>query len=333
MITGQSIELFEKLARDSRRYVLTTHVNPDGDAIGSQFGLARYLATRGASITIINQDATPPTLEFLEDPSLVVEVYEPGRHDDVLRRADLVVLLDNSAPDRLGEMEALMIDLADKVLCIDHHPTRVTPWVHNILDERACATAAIIYELIRGLDWEPDPRTAEALYVGLATDTGFFRFNSTTPRAYEIAADLMRAGADPARCYQGVYERNSLAYTRLLGKALTGVRLDAGGAVASVRVTRQMVEDCAAGEEDTSEMTTSLLAMDGVRIAILFREIGEGKIKVSLRSKGNLDVRFLATRFGGGGHRNASGIVLAGNLDGVAAEVLEKAAELVADSL
>jgi phosphoesterase RecJ-like protein len=138
----------------------------------------------------------------------------------------------------------------------------------------------------------------------------------------------MRAGVHPARCYRQIYERNSAAYTRLLGHALAGLRLDAAGAVASVRVTRKMVAAARAGDEDTSEMTTALLAIDGVRVAILFRETDDAKVKVSLRSKGNLDVRELAMEFGGGGHRNASGIVMDGEFDEVIERVLDRAAAL-----
>ena len=166
-----------------------------------------------------------------------------------------------------------MRDVAGRVLCIDHHPTRETPWAHEILDEAECATACIVYDLIVDADASIDSRTAEALFVGLATDTGFFRFNSTTPRAFEIAAVLMRAGVNPAGCYQEIYERNSPPFTRLLGEGLAAMHLDTEGEVASIRVTQAMVERSGAEGEDTSEMTTVLLAMDRVRIAILFREV------------------------------------------------------------
>ena len=333
MIASEGHELFLRLIERSRTFVLTTHMNPDGDAIGSQLGLARFLASRGGEVRLVNQDPTPVTLLFLEDETLCVEVFDEVTHGPVLSGTDLILLLDNSVPDRLGRMEQIMRASADRVLCVDHHPTRVSPWAENILDEDACATASIVYDLIRNLGWNLDRRIAEALFVGIATDTGFFRFNSTTTRAYEIAAELMRAGVNPARCYQEIYERNSVAYTRLLGYALTGLRLDADGAVASVRITRDREEQCGAKDEDTSEMTTVLLALDRVRVAILIREMEGGQIKVSLRSKGDLDVRLLASEFGGGGHRNASGIVLEGDLDEVAEKVIARASDLTSQSL
>lgn len=330
MIPPEAHALFGGIVESGRAFVLATHINPDGDAIGSEIGLARYLRATGAEVRIVNHDPIPCVLDFLEGDGLHVERFDPAVHGVLLERADRVVVLDNSAPDRFGRLEPPLRAHARKVLCIDHHPTRGTPWGDNILDEEASATAAIVYELLRVRGFAVDPRTAEALYVGLATDTGFFRFNSTTPRAHEIAAELMRAGADPARCYQQVYERNSEAYTRLLGRALAGVRLDAGGRVATVFVTRPMIADCRAEDVDTSEITTALLAMDGVRIALLFRELDGGRVKVSLRSKGELDVHGLAAEFGGGGHRNASGIVAKGRLEEVAERVIGRASEIAA---
>jgi phosphoesterase RecJ-like protein len=174
---------------------------------------------------------------------------------------------------------------------------------------------------------------AQALYAGLATDTGFFRFGSATARTYAIAAELLDLGAQPPLCYQEIYERNPPAHTRLLGHALSDLRLEAGGAVASIRITRDVVERCGAEDVDTSEMTTVLLATHGVRVALLFREMDAGRVKVSLRSKDELDVHRLASRFGGGGHRNASGIVMSGRLQSVEEEVIRAAAELVAGDL
>ncbi len=320
---------FRELVEAHDRFVVTTHMNPDGDAIGSEVGLARFLLGRGAEVRVVNQEATPRNLAYLQESGPSVEVFDPGVHGPLLRGPVLVVLLDNSAPDRLGRMEPILLEVASQVLCIDHHPAAGTPWRHNILDDRECATAAMVFDLVLALGWEPDPPAAEALYAGLATDTGFFRFNSTRARAHEIAGALLAAGVEPARCYREVYERNSPAWTRLLGEALARLRLDAGGAVASVTITREMTERCEASGVDTSEMATPLLATEGVRIALLFREVDGGRVKVSLRSKGDLDVYRLASEYGGGGHRNASGIVTSGRLDGIVEEIVARAASLV----
>ena len=329
MITRDEHDLFRRLCDEATRFVLVTHIHPDGDALGSEISLAHYLVAQDKKVRILNNDPTSQTLSFIESETVPVELYNPAEHDPVLLDADRIVLLDNSAPDRLGRMEASMLANRDKTLCIDHHPAREAPWAHNIVDVESCATAAMIFEMTRSAGWDLDPNAAEAIYTGLATDTGFFRFNSTNARAHEVAAELLGMGVSPARAYREVYERNSEAFTRLLGHALAGLRLDADGAVASVKITRQLVETLQAEDVDTSEIATVLLAMSGVRVVMLFRELRQGRIKVSLRSKDELDVHGLATAFGGGGHRNASGIVIEDTLENVARTITDRATSLL----
>jgi phosphoesterase RecJ-like protein len=325
-------DLFRRLVQEHRSFVLVTHVNPDGDAIGSEVGLARFLMARGSAVRIVNQDPTPKNLAYLEEDGPRAEAYDPAVHDAAFESADLIVLLDNSAPDRLGRVEPVASRHVAKSLCIDHHPTQGTPWNWNLIDDQASATAVLVYRFVRALGWTPDRAAAAALYAGLATDTGFFRFSSARPEAHLVAADLLSFGADPARCYAEVYERNAPEYTRLLGHALASLELHAGGAIASVRITRAAIAAAGADGVDTSEITTPVLGTEGVRIVLLFRELAGGRVKVSLRSKGALDVHGLATEFGGGGHRNASGIVMTAALDDALAQILSRAEGLLRGS-
>ena len=329
MIGAEQIGLFHDLCDRADSIVLTTHINPDGDALGSEYSLVSFLRDRGKSPRVINRDATPENLRFLEIPGLPAETYDAALHDAVLREADLVILVDNSAPDRLGEMDPESRSSGWRPLCVDHHPTRAAGWGHNIADVKSSATTAMIYELTRERGWRPDLRAAEAIYVGLATDTGFFRFNSTSARAHAIAAELMELGVEPASIYREIHERNSVALTRLLGRALSGLRIDAGGAIASVTITREMLLETQAENEDHAEITTPMLALDGVRVAALYRELPDGRIKVSLRSKGDLNVHRLAIEFGGGGHRNASGIVMEGELEEVVRTVTQRSVAML----
>lgn len=328
MLESRDHEAFAARVDATRSFALVTHVHPDGDALGSEIGLADYLRGLGREVVIVNHDPVPDGLAFLEFGTVEVRTYDAGRDDAWLDRAERIVLLDNSAPDRLGSLEEPLRRRAERVTCIDHHPTRGTPWAENLLDVGASATALLIHELLRERGHRHGRAAAEALYVGIATDTGFFRFNSTSPRVLRAAAELLEAGVDPARCYGAIHERNSPAFTRLLGHALAGLRLDAEGAVVSVRITPEMVAAAGANGADVSEMSTPLLAIDGVRIAVLFRQLPGRRVKVSLRSKGALDVHGLALAFGGGGHRNASGIVADGDLDEVAGRVLDRAVAL-----
>ena len=330
MISPADHALFHDLCASGQRFALATHINPDGDALGSQMSLAAFLLAQGKQVRVVNNDATTDVLRFLEREEVRAEVYDPELHDEFLNSVDAVILVDNSAPDRLGRMEQVMLSVSENTFCIDHHPSRNAPWAKQILDEDACATAVLIDELTCECGWTPDLHAATALYVGLATDTGFFRFNSTNARGHELAAKLLKIGVESAPIYRKVYERNSLALTRLLGRALADVSTHADGAVASVRISLDLVDELDARDVDTSEITTALLVMDGIRIALLFRELDGGRVKVSLRSKGEMNVHLLASEFGGGGHRNASGIVMPGDIDDVIGIVTQRALNLVA---
>ena len=330
MIGAAEIERFRRAVDGARAFVLVSHINPDGDAIGSELGLAGFLRARGKTVRIVNQDPPHESLDFLDADGFSLEIYDPVVHDPLLGGADRVVLVDNSAPDRLGRMERVMLASASRTLCIDHHPTRDAPWVENIVDEDASSTTAVIYELVRACGWAPPRAAAQALYVGLATDTGFFRFNSTSARAHEIAAELLRLGVDPAATYQRLHERNAEAYLRLLGHALTGLRVEGRGQIASVEIARALLASLGAESVDPTDILNVLLTLDGVKVAILFRELGDGRVKVSLRSKGTLDVHRLASEFGGGGHRNASGIVLTRAMGEAVGLVVGRAATLLA---
>jgi len=331
MISPADHAKFRECVNAGERFVLTTHINPDGDALGSELSLAAFLLAQGKQVRVVNNDATTEVLQFLERDDVSAEEYDPARHDELLRSADSVILVDNSAPDRLGNMEEVMLSIAPRTFCIDHHPSRHAPWGRQILDEDACATTVMIHELTRDCGWSPDLRAATALYVGLATDTGFFRFNSTNARGHALAVELLQIGVQSASIYQKIYERNSLALTRLLGRSLADVVTYADGAVASVRITLDLVDELDARDVDTSEITTALLVMDGIRIALLFRELEGERVKVSLRSKGETNVHLLASEFGGGGHRNASGIVMPGSIDDAIRTVTQRAIALITD--
>lgn len=330
MIPPAAVEEFHRLLEGAGLVLITTHINPDGDAIGSQACLASFLRWIGKRVRVVNQDPTPRALRFVEDPRVRAEPYDPSLHDGLLGEADLLILVDNSAPDRLGAMEGPMVAAADKTLCLDHHSSRSAPWAHAINDVDSCATTAVIYDLTRSRHWQPDLHAAQAIYVGLATDTGFFRFNSTNARAHAIAAELLGMGVRPDSVYKEIYERNSPAFARLLGHALTGISFAADGRLASVRLTRQLIDSLDAGGEDPAEITTAMLAIDGVLIAALYRELKDGRIKVSLRSKGELNVHHLALGFGGGGHKNASGIVLPATLQEAVEMVTVRAVATIA---
>jgi phosphoesterase RecJ-like protein len=308
----------------ARKILLTTHQNPDGDGIGSEIALAAYLRSMGKTPHILNPDPTPERYRFL-DPRSEVGAFEEKGGAERVRSCDLLFMLDNSSLNRLGRMEEAVRGSEAVRICIDHHDTTDGFWTVNLIDETACATGEIIYDLVCALGGVLDLPSAVALYTALITDTGHFRFSKTSSRSHRITAELLRMGVDPARVYQSVYEQQSEGFVRLLGHALAGCRLEPGGGLAWITLNRKQIIDCRAEEADTSEMVNHLFAIRGVRLCLLFKELPDGKIKVSLRSKGALDVNRVAGRYGGGGHQNASGAVLDGPMEDAVRRVVADA--------
>ena len=307
------VRIRQEISR-ARKILLTTHQSPDGDGLGSEIALAAYLKSMGKTPFILNPDPTPDRYRFL-DPAGEVRVFEERDGAEIVRSCDLIFMLDNSSLNRLGKMESAIRGSEAVRICIDHHDTTDGFWTVNLIDETACATGEIIFDLVTTLGGTLDLPASVAIYTALVTDTGHFRFSKTTARSHRIAAELLRAGVDPARVYQDVYEQHSEGFVRLMGMALAECRVEPGGELAWIALTRKQILDCRAEEADTSEMVNQLFNIQGIRLCLLFKELPDGKIKVSLRSKGGIDVNLVASRYGGGGHQNASGAVLDGPLE------------------
>jgi len=325
------LEAVQTLLRNGRRFVLTTHVNPDGDGVGSQVALWHFLRSLGKEAWIINNNDLAASLRFLEPPG-AMRIYEPGRDDPLLREVDAILVLDNSAPERLDRMrEAVLASPAPKV-CIDHHPDPDEVWDLMAIRVTACATGEIVHDLIRRMGGELSAEMATALYTAIVTDTGHFRFSNTRPSTHRLAAELVEAGVSVPQVYEEIYEQSSPAYMRLLGAALGSMRLESGGRLGVLTVTRELMARCGAEDEDTSEIINTVLGIAGVRLAILLKELSGQRTKISLRSKGSVDVNRLARGFGGGGHRNASGAVIDAPLESAGPGVLEAARSLLEEA-
>jgi phosphoesterase RecJ-like protein len=308
-------DLLRKL-RQGNRYLLTSHVNPDGDAIGSELGLARLLRRLGKGAVVWNRDATPAIYRPLPGSDRIHNGAEaPAGFPD---RFDTVVVLECPSPDRTGIEEHLA---ALPVINIDHHMGNQHYGAINWVDTGAPAVGEMVYRLAQGLKLDLDPETASCLYLTLITDTGGFRFSNSTPAAFEAAAELVREGAQPEQVSQWLYESQPLGTVRLLGEMLGSLELHAGGRVATGRLTREMFERSAAGAGDSEGLIDHLRSIAGVQAVGLIREREDGTQKVSLRSRGEVDVEKIARHHGGGGHRNAAGYVLPGDGESVREQV------------
>lgn len=301
--------------------VLTTHINPDGDAIGSELALAGWLEARGHAVRIVNSDPVPARYCFL-DPEGRVETWDPDRHAEAIRSAGLAIILDVGRYDRLGAVGAALDPFHGRRICIDHHPVEVAIEVDlAIIDPTASATGELLFEMMAASDRPPDATIARALYVAVMTDTGSFRYGNTTSRTHRIAAELLQYPVDTAGIYETIYERSREARLRLLGHTLLNMEVLAGGAVVLLSITQENMRQVGSAQGDAEGFVEIARGMDGCRIAAVFTEIVPGQVKVSLRSKGTVDVNRLARKWGGGGHRNAAGIPAQPGFDSVRAAV------------
>ncbi|HUS19837.1 MAG TPA: bifunctional oligoribonuclease/PAP phosphatase NrnA [Terriglobales bacterium] len=290
---------------DQRRdFVLTSHARPDGDAIGSVLAAGQMLRELGKRVDIVMSDGVPiiyhglPTWETIQHKSQVNGGYEAA----LILECDSVKRTGVEGLDEAGRF----------IINIDHH-TSAKPFGHvNWIDTRACATAEMIFELGKAAGVKITPEIATCLYTAVLTDTGSFCFQGTNEKTFLLAQELVQAGADPARIAQRVYFANPESKMRLLGCALGSLRRH--GKLAWMFVTQPQMEQCGAKEEDCEGLVNYALGIADVEVALFFREIEDGRFRVSLRSKGAVDVSKIAEQFGGGGHMCASGCSMAGPL-------------------
>jgi len=299
------------------RFVLTTHVNPDGDAIGCEMALGLWLQSQGKTVHIINHDATPFVYRFL-DPNGIIRVFDPATDAATLADADAIVLLDTNHVSRVQSMEPFVRNSPAARICIDHHLDPEPFADLALINPDATSTGEILYHLFQAASSHAiPPRVAQALYVAILTDTGSFRYPRVNAETHRMVARLIEWGADPVDLYNRVYNRWSPGRLRLLGEMLSRIEIAYGGRLVHVSITQEMLRRTGTLEEDTDNFTSYLMSMDGVVAGILFVEMRQG-FKISFRSRGDVPVNRLAQEFGGNGHLNAAGARFA---DGSPAEV------------
>lgn len=295
-------------------FVVTSHINPDGDAIGSEIGLTHFLRQRGKSVLIMNSTDTPEVLRFL-DPDDEIRVYgEPGSKN-LLEAVDAAIIVDVNNWEHLGYIGRSLQPRLLPRACIDHHQESITRFADCIVtDTTAAATGILILELIRACNATITQPIADALYAAIITDTGTFRFSNTDTRALRAAADLCDAGCNPFEMHRKVFGSKTWGAGRMLGPVLSTLESTAGGRLAWISATLEMVNNAGATHDDMDGFVDLVRSIKGVELVIFFKEMSEGDIKVSLRSNGNVDAHAIAKHFGGGGHLMASGMRVPGPL-------------------
>lgn len=296
----------------AERVVITSHLRPDGDALGSEIALARFLRKLGKEALVLNADAAPRPLAWLldEQPKGLVVRHEEGsvKQAAALAEADAIVVLDTGAGHRLGALEARLRAAPAPKYLLDHHPAPEAWFDLACVRTGAAAAAEIVYDLIAGHDPTLiDAAIATALYVGLVTDTGSFRYSATTPRTHQIVADLLdRGGIQAEPIHIAVYDGRTREGLRLLARSLDTIATHYGGRLATMYVTQDMLRETGAFFDETEGLIGYALSLDGVIAAVIFLETPSA-VKLSFRSKGDCPINAWAGRYGGGGHPNASG--------------------------
>jgi phosphoesterase RecJ-like protein len=295
---------------ERKRFLLTSHARPDGDAVGSALACGQILRQMGKEAEVVLADGVPRIYQPLPFADRVVQAQKINGNYE----AAIILECDSVQRTRLEGLENRFL------INIDHHLSG-RPFANvNWIDPKAVATAELVYRLAKEAGVTITPDIATCLYTAVLTDTGSFMFEGTNEHTFSLARELVMAGADPARCARNIYFAHSTAKMRLLGAALSNLHRE--GSLAWIWITREQMERYEAKEEDCEGLVNYALSIQDVEVAAFFRELPDGRYRVSLRSKGELNVAAVAAQFGGGGHECASGLSLDGPLSVAVARVI-----------
>lgn len=315
--------------KNSRRLILATHINPDGDAIGSLTAMGLALEALGKETTLHCASPIPAVYRFLTGTARITAQYNASESYDT------AIILDCGDFERVGPAYADIAKTAT-IINIDHHDTNTRFGDFQIVDTAASATAEILYRLFKALDVAISPDMANSIYTGIFTDTGSFRFSNTNRAAFAICEEMVASGMDPYTVAQNVYGTYSLGRIKLLNLALDSIELAAEGKVSIMTLTRDMLAETRTQPEDIDGLINYARRIEDVKLAVLLQEIENGSqptnsgplFHVSLRSDGGVDVSEIAAAFGGGGHKEAAGFNIDAPLAEIRAQIVRLAEKL-----
>jgi bifunctional oligoribonuclease and PAP phosphatase NrnA len=311
---------FVELVQRCNRFLVMTHVRPDGDALGSELALAAALRQHGKHARVVIASNLPPLYKFLDPDGTKIERFRPP--GDSFRNVDAVIIVDTGTWNQIGDFGPFLKTLNVAKVVIDHHRTQDDLGALQLIDTSAEAAGRLIYEATQALRGRITPEIADALFLALATDTGWFRHSNTTPATFQLAEELTLAGANPTALYDQLYEQVSLGKLKLTGLVLERLATTAEGQVAFTRVYLADFPATGALPPDTEDLINFVRRVEGTEVALMFIEQRDGGVKVSFRSRSRIDVDKIAERFGGGGHRLAAGATIPGSMDEVVVKVM-----------
>jgi bifunctional oligoribonuclease and PAP phosphatase NrnA len=291
--------------RQRQRFVVTSHARPDGDAVGSSLAMAYALRQLGKDVRVVSRDAPPPPLLVFPGVAEIEVVNEIGD------AADAVIVMECGDVKRPG-IEGVE---GGFVINIDHHPGNLLYGALNWMDLSAAACGEMVFDLVSELGVPLTYEIALHVYIAILTDTGSFHYSNITPRTFDICRLCMEAGVSPPAVARSIFDANNLGRLKLFGAVLNRMHLDPTGRIATLSVDKQLTNDCGGTYEDTEGLINLPLTVKEILAVVFFKEIGPGDWRVSMRSKGNIDINAIAKEFGGGGHKNASGCSANGDLE------------------
>jgi phosphoesterase RecJ-like protein len=314
---------FVDFVHKHQRFLIMTHVRPDGDALGSEVGLACALKQLGKSVRVVIASMLYDRYQFLNNPTTPVERFQPP--GDEFRNVDAIIIVDTGTWNQLGEFGAFMKSMDVTKAVIDHHRTQDDLGGLRFVDTTVEAAGRLVYDATKSLGVPVTPEAATALFTALATDTGWFRHSSTRPETMALAEELIAGGANPTKIYDAIYDQNSLGKLRLTGRAMERLKSDAGGRIVYTEIYLSDYTETGSSPPDTEDLINYPRSVSGVEIALVFIEQPPGGTKISFRCKEPHDVSKLAEQFGGGGHKLASGATVMKTLPETQAIVLAAA--------
>lgn len=313
--------VFVSLIEANQSFLLTSHIRPDCDALGSELGMAALLEAVGKQVRIVNGHRTPPNLAFL-DPGNRIEAIE-DLENDPSADVDILMVLDTSAWVQLGEMAEVIRGTSATRVVLDHHKSGDDLEAIVLKDVSAEATGALVVEAADALGVPLTAEMARPLFAAIATDTGWFRFPSTSSRTYQVAGRLTDAGASPAEIYGHLYERETLGRLRLRGLVLGRVSTACEGTLAYTHIRIADFEETGALPSDTEDLVNLSLTIEGTLAAVILVEQQPDVYKVSFRSRCQMDCSEVAAEFDGGGHQAAAGGTVEGEFEHARQRVLD----------
>ncbi len=330
MVNNKDFQKAVELIDESTNILVTTHTRPDGDACGSIAALCDVLGALGKKVKPILLSPVPEWYEFLfaeKLPILGEDVDFEQLKQGQFAEPDLIMIIDTNSYSQLPQFDEYLKQAGKPVLVIDHHVTADGLGDIELIDTTAAGTGLIVFELLKYANWPVTEKIAQALFVAVATDTGWFQFSNTDSRVHRSCAELIDAGVNPTQVYHDLYQNFSHQRFKLMTAMLNTLELHLDGRLAIQHLSQADFKQAGAKYNDTENLIDECRRISTVEVAALFVQLPDGRIKCSLRSRNAIDVRKIAAKFGGGGHKMAAGTHLPGPLENAKQAVFEQVKE------